>query len=149
MRNLVLVSLIVIGSLGSAFAKNTNTEKLNKKVVKSFYDLAFNKHKPAEAMSKYVGKEYKQHNPFAGDGKKPFIEFFSEYYKKHTKAKVEIKRMLADEDLVMVHVHSKQKPQDRGNAVVDIFRVKNGKIVEHWDVMQNIPEKAANDNSMF
>jgi predicted SnoaL-like aldol condensation-catalyzing enzyme len=85
----------------------------------------------------------------AGDGKQPFIDFFSEFYKKHPDARMEIKRMIAENDLVVVHTHSQLSKAERGSAVVDIFRLENGKIVEHWDVIQAIPEKAANDNGMF
>ncbi|MBI4387067.1 MAG: nuclear transport factor 2 family protein [Elusimicrobia bacterium] len=77
------------------------------------------------------------------------MEFFTGYYSKHPDAFVEIKRMIADGDLVAVHVFSRRNQADRGNAVVDIFRLEKGKIVEHWDVAQSIPEKSANDNTMF
>lgn len=100
-------------------------------------------------MNLYAGEKYIQHNPFAGDGKKPFIDFFKKYYAKKPKAFVEIKRMIAEGDLVVVHTHSKQNKKDRGAAVVDIFRLEQGKIVEHWDVVQPVPEKAANTNTMF
>lgn len=121
----------------------------NKKTAQAFYELAFNQHKPAEAMKLYVGEKYIQHNPFAGDGKAPFIDFFKDYYSKHPHAFVEIKRIIADGDLVVIHAHSRQKKKDRGSAVIDIFRLESGKIIEHWDVMQPIPDKSANNNSMF
>jgi predicted SnoaL-like aldol condensation-catalyzing enzyme len=121
----------------------------NKLVVQQFYETAFNGHDPASAMSKYVGSRYIQHNPMAGDGKQPFIDFFTEFYKKHPKARVVIKRLISEGDLVVVHTHSRLDESDRGNAVVDIFRLEKGKIVEHWDVMQPVPEKSANDNGMF
>lgn len=131
-----------------ALAADPNLEA-NKKTVSAFYDLAFNQHQPAEAMKKYVGETYKQHNPFSGDGKQPFVDFFSGYFKQNPQVRVEIKRLIAEGDLVVVHVLSKQNPADRGNAVVDIFRVTNGKISEHWDVVQAIPEKLAHSNTMF
>jgi len=143
MRLLIVFMFFVFASGVSA------SIELNKKVVGDFYETAFNKHQPELAMEKYVGDRYIQHNPFAGDGKKPFIEFFSGLYKKNNTARVEIKRMIAEKDLVVVHTLSKLYPNHRGNAVVDIFRVKNGKIVEHWDVMQPVPEKVANKNTMF
>lgn len=121
----------------------------NKKIVREFYETAFNRHRPVEAMDRYVGDKYIQHNPFVANGKKPFIDFFVEFYKKHPKAKTDIKRILGDGDLVVVHTHSMVDDNDKGRAVVDIFRIENGKIVEHWDVSQNIPEKSANENTMF
>jgi predicted SnoaL-like aldol condensation-catalyzing enzyme len=121
----------------------------NKKVVIEFYDLAFNQHKPQEAMQKYGGQDYIQHNPFVATGKQPFIDFFAEFHKSHPDSHAEVKRVVAEGDLVVVHVHSTSDRHDRGRAVMDIFRLENGKIVEHWDVGQPIPEKAANSNTMF
>lgn len=121
----------------------------NKKVVKAFYKMAFKDHKPAEAMKLYVGEKYIQHNPNVGAGKKPFIDYFSNFFPKNPEASSEIKRVIAEGDLVVLHVHSKLTKDDTGRAVVDIFRVENGKIVEHWDVSQEIPATSANKNSMF
>ncbi len=131
------------------FASKKTIEKDNKQIVEAFYNLAFNKHQPVEAMARFAGEQYIQHNPFAGDGKQPFIDFFLDYHSKNPEAFVEIKRVIAENDLVVVHVHSKQNKNDRGTAVVDIFRLEKGKIVEHWDVMQPIAEKSANSNTMF
>jgi predicted SnoaL-like aldol condensation-catalyzing enzyme len=129
-------------------ASNSQAEA-NKKIVTSFYETAFNQHKPTEAMDKYVGDKYIQHNPFVANGKKPFIDFFLGFYKEHPTAQTEIKRVLADGDLVVVHTHSQIDKNDRGRAVMDIFRLEKRKIVEHWDVSQSIPEKIANANTMF
>lgn len=128
---------------------HASTQTSNKELVTSFYKLAFNDHQPVEAMKKYVGSQYTQHNPYVADGKQPFIDFFVEFQKKHPQSHVEIKRVVAEGDLVVVHVHSKLDPKDGGRAVMDIFRVQDGKIVEHWDVGQSIPEKPANKNTMF
>jgi predicted SnoaL-like aldol condensation-catalyzing enzyme len=121
----------------------------NKALVKSFYEMVFVDHKAKEGAEKYLSPDYKQHNPNVPTGRQPFIDFFVPYFASNPGAKAEIKRLIAEDDLVVVHVHSRASSQDRGRAVVDIFRVKDGKIVEHWDVMQAVPEKAANDNSMF
>jgi predicted SnoaL-like aldol condensation-catalyzing enzyme len=121
----------------------------NKDIVNSFYKEVFVHHRAKEGAEKFLSTNYKQHNPHVADGRQPFIDYFVPYYKAHPKAKAEIKRVLAEGDLVMVHVLSKETPDDRGRAVVDIFRVADGKIVEHWDVMQEIPEKSANSNTMF
>lgn len=130
-------------------ASPARADESNKRVVRRFYETAFNGHDPARAMRDHVGTKYIQHNPMAGDGKRPFIDFFTEFYKRRPRAKVEIKRLVAEGNLVVVHAHSRLDDGDRGSAVVDIFRLEKGKIVEHWDVMQPIPERSANDNGMF
>ncbi|MGE4233014.1 MAG: nuclear transport factor 2 family protein [Bacteriovoracia bacterium] len=135
-------------SVTTVLASNGDLEK-NKKIVTEFYNLAFNQHKPQEAVKKYVGNRYTQHNPYVGDGTEPFLDYFVPFFEKNKDVNVEIKRVIAENDLVMVHVLSKKNKNDRGRAVMDIFRVENGKIVEHWDVAQEIPEKPANNNTMF
>ncbi len=146
-----LLSLLLVHSTlaNSAHAAAPSSIEANKKVVTAFYDLAFNQHQPKEAMDRYVGDRYTQHNPFVADGKQPFIDFFVPFFKKNPDVRADIKRVIAEGDLVVLHVHSKLNAADRGRAVMDIFRVENGKIVEHWDVGQPIPEKPANSNTMF
>jgi len=120
----------------------------NKKMVVEFYEKAINQ-KDFEAASKYLGPRYTQHNPHAADGAtglRAFLQFLRERY---PNSHSEIKRVFADGDYVILHVHALREPGTRGNAIVDIFRLENGRIVEHWDVNQEIPEKAANTNGMF
>lgn len=143
-----LMTAIFIASYSSA-SEIQSVEKSNKAIVEEFYDLAFNKHKPDEAMKLYVGDRYIQHNPFVADGKKPFIEYFSGFFPKNPDSSATTKRVIAEGNLVVLHVHSMLNKKDRGRAVIDIFRLENGKIVEHWDVAQPIPEKSANENTMF
>lgn len=121
----------------------------NKKLVTDFYNGVFQKHQVKAYADQYIGTEYIQHNPHVPNGKAPFVNYFSQYFKDHPQAKSVIKRAAADGDLVYLHVHSQQNPQDRGVAIVDIFRVKEGKIVEHWDVKQEIPAESTNQNTMF
>ena len=121
----------------------------NKKLVRDFYELAFNQHKPTEAAKKYIGEKYIQHNPNVPNGAEAFYGYFEGFFKQHPKSHVDIKRILADGDLVALHLHSRIDENDRGRAIVDIFRIENGRIVEHWDVIQQVPEKAANTNTMF
>jgi len=121
----------------------------NKKIVRDFYELAFNQHKPTEAAKRYIGSRYIQHNPYVPNGAEAFYSYFEGFFKEHPKSRVEIKRVLADGDLVVLHLHSITDEQDRGRAIVDVFRVEDGKIVEHWDVTQDVPEASANSNSMF
>ncbi len=112
--------------------------------------MAFNQHKVKEATEQYVGDVYLQHNPDVAEGGQAFIDAFVPFLKAHPKSKAEIKRVMADGDLVMLHVHSTVDEKDRGEAVVDIFRFdEQGKIVEHWDVIQQVPEKTASGRSMF
>ena len=120
----------------------------NKKTVMALYDAALNKKDFAEA-SKYLGPRYTQHNPIAKDGPeglKGFIAFLKEKFPNNHS---EIKRIFADGDYVIVHVHAVREPGTRGNAIIDIFKLENGKVVEHWDAVQPIPENSANNNTMF
>lgn len=112
-------------------------------------DMAFNQRKVAEAFGKYVGPYYRQHNPQVADGKQAAIESLPKFLAAAPQMRYDIKRVISEGDLVVVHSHVTVKPSDPGMAVVDIFRVENGKVVEHWDVVQSVPEKAANDNTMF
>jgi predicted SnoaL-like aldol condensation-catalyzing enzyme len=131
-----------------ALAESKKELEANKKVAQAFYDAAINR-KDYDAAAKYLGKEYKQHNPTAADGAdglKSFIDFLKARFPNQ---RGEVKRVVAEGDLVMLHVHSTRGDNTPGRAIVDIFRVENGKIVEHWDVIQDIPEKAANTNGMF
>jgi predicted SnoaL-like aldol condensation-catalyzing enzyme len=125
-----------------------DTDK-NKKTVRSFYEVAFNEKRPADAVVECVGRVYRQHNPMAGDGPVAFVQFVLGFVQQFPEVHVEIQRMVAEGDLVVTHSNMKTSPQDRGTAVMDIFRLEDGKIVEHWDVMQPVPETSANDNTMF
>ena len=124
------------------------TLETNKKAVQEFYDLIINK-KDFEAARKYMGSRYKQHNPLVADrpeGLREFVEFLKT---NHPEAKSEIVRTFAEGDYVILHVHSLRAPNTRGRAIVEIFRLENGKIEEHWDVIQEIPAESANPNGMF
>ena len=140
-----LLPLIALTVAMPAFAADLEA---NKKAVVEFYDLAINK-KDFEAASKFFGPKYIQHNPTAPDGIEGFKGFLGFLREKFPNAKSEIKRVFAEGDYVILHVHAVREPGTRGRAIVDIFRLENGKIVEHWDVVQPIPEKPANNNGMF
>lgn len=121
----------------------------NQKIVVDFYNGVFQKHEVKAYSDRYIGNQYIQHNPYVPNGKAPFVNYFTQYFKENPTAKSTIKRAIADGDLVWLHVHSTQNSNDLGTAVVDIFRVENGKIVEHWDVQQEVPKQSTNKNTMF
>ena len=123
--------------------------ELNKRIVREWHELAINQHKPEEAVAKYLGPHYRQHNPGAADGAEPFIGFMKRFAQTYPDFHMEPKRIIAEGNYVALHSHLILKPGDRGMAVVDIFRLENGKIVEHWDVVQEVPETSANNNTMF
>lgn len=123
-------------------------ERANVRAVVDFYDTLLNR-KDIEAARGYVGANYRQHSPLAADGFEGLRAFLVPMFERHPRMRCEVKRAFADGDFVILHVHARLEPEDRGAAVVDIFRLEQGKIVEHWDVLQQIPETAPNANSMF
>ena len=144
----IFLAAALAASAPLAFAADTLAR--NKENVAAFYELAFNQHKLDEAVAKYVAEPYIQHNPGVADGGKAFIDSFAPYLKEHPQSRATIKRVIAEGDLVVVHVHSQSAPDDRGEAVMDIFRLDaDGKIVEHWDVAQAIPEQTVSGHEMF
>jgi predicted SnoaL-like aldol condensation-catalyzing enzyme len=121
----------------------------NKTNVMAFYDLMFNGCKPAEAISKYVGDVYIQHNAEVADGKEAFIAYFDQMAKDYPGKRVEFKRAIAEGNFVVLHCRQIW-PGLPDYAGIDIFRLdENGKVVEHWDVLQTVPDKIAHGNGMF
>ena len=120
----------------------------NKKTVLAFYEAGLNR-KDFDAAAKFFGPKYIQHNPGAPDGIEGFKGFLAFLREKFPNSRSEIKRVFAEGDYVILHVHAVREPGTRGRAIVDIFRLEDGKIVEHWDVAQDIPEKMPHNNGMF
>jgi predicted SnoaL-like aldol condensation-catalyzing enzyme len=154
MLRLVLVAFTAFAvSLLANPAANAASKKqmeANKKTVAAFYDAVLNKKDYNLALT-FIGKAgYKQHNPTAKDGVEGMQGFINFLKDKFPNNKSEIKRIFADGDYVIVHVHAVREPGTRGNAIMDIFRLdEKGKVVEHWDAVQPIPEAAQNTNTMF
>ena len=136
---------------GSAVVQSDAAVKAqrNKQSAVTFYDQFFNKH-DLKAADRFIGDRYTQHNPRVPNGKAAFVGAFQQIFAQNPQRQSRITRAIADGDLVALHVHTTTGPQDRGVAIVDIFRFDaNGKIVEHWDVIQPVPESTASGNSMF
>jgi predicted SnoaL-like aldol condensation-catalyzing enzyme len=121
----------------------------NKQTVIAFITRAFNDKQPADAVAQYVGPQYIQHDPQSPDGAEAFIQFATGFAGQFPQLSIDIKRVIAEGDLVMAHLLINMAPEDRGMAGVEIYRLQDGKIVEHWNVLQPVPERAANDNTMF
>ena len=152
------LAVLACAGLAASCASNGSLRAMraqqNTAVVLAFLDTVFNKHEVEQAFKLYVGPGYRQHNPNVADGVDGAVRALTKLtHETYPELHQEVKRTVAQGDLVAVHSRYVPTNADRdrgsGQAAVDIFRVEHGKIVEHWDVLQDIPEKSANDNSMF
>lgn len=152
MNKVVGLAAATLAAIGVAAAQSP-APKLTKQpagvVAVEFLDMAFNQRRVDDALARYVADPYTQHNPHVPDGVDGARAGLGGLLEAAPGFHYDFKRVLVDGDLVAVHSKITTGPEDRGSAVVDIFRVKDGKLVEHWDVVQAIPETAANKNTMF
>lgn len=143
MKKLALTILI------AAASQITNAQPANnKEIATKFLEAVVNEKNYNEA-AKYLGKTYIEHDPEGVDGPGGLNQFIDYLRNNYPEAHIDIKRVIVDGDYVMFHVHDVKVPGTRGSAIIDMFRLDHGKVVEHWDVAQEIPEKSANGNGMF
>ncbi|MEJ2109459.1 MAG: nuclear transport factor 2 family protein [Acidobacteriota bacterium] len=158
-KSIIVVAILLLALVGVACTQTQpepepqpdeqSQVEQNKEIAVAFLTMIFNEHKVKEAFDQYSVPDYIQHNPFAASGAEAAINFLGPYLEANPEAHTDIKRVIAEGDLVAIHNNPKMNATDRGRAVVDIFRIENGRAVEHWDVVQDIPEQSANDNTMF
>jgi predicted SnoaL-like aldol condensation-catalyzing enzyme len=146
---LALVLLTAAFALPAAAADAAKCHLTPKQVVTRFMTTLYVDKKVREAFETWVDPGYIQHNPMAESGRDAAVGFLEPFFAQHPDISYSIKRIIADGNLVAVHSHGSFAPGDRGIAVVDILRVEGCKVMEHWDVVQSVPEKAANSNGMF
>lgn len=153
MRVLVLAALVaLLAGCASTERAKADANQLaavaaNRKLVVDFYRTVFIEKRVVEGFERYVAPGYVQHNPSLASGRDAAVKFLTKAVTRDSIS--DIKRVIAEGDLVVLHVHSRNNLTDRGRAIVDIFRVADGKIIEHWDVIQPVPAKAENPNTMF
>ncbi|MBR0836263.1 nuclear transport factor 2 family protein [Bradyrhizobium manausense] len=145
---MVAASALMLSLASGATMAASAQDEANRAAVLAFYEKGLNQ-KDVDAALAYVGDRYVQHNPNAADGPEGFRKFIGFLREKFPNSHSEIKRSFVDGDYVILHVNAVREPGTKGNAIVDIFKLENGKIVEHWDVVQPIPENPANNNTMF
>ena len=121
----------------------------NKKLVLDMWNTVFTEKKVGEGFDRYISPDYVQHNPLASDGPESAREFLTQWFANNPDAVIEVKKVVAQGDLVFLHHHMRVNPTERGSAAVDMFRVADGKVIEHWDVVQPIPENSKNPHPMF
>ncbi|MDD2733845.1 MAG: nuclear transport factor 2 family protein [Desulfuromonadaceae bacterium] len=145
----ILLALLLIPLTCPAQDHGRKELESNKRIVKEFYDLAFNQKKPKEAAAKFFGASYTQHYPLAADGPQAFVEFATWFTQANPGLRVDIKKIVAEGNLVTLFSHFNMKPGDRGLAAFDMFRLEKGKLVEHWGFDIPVPEKTTSGNSLF
>ncbi|WP_086848504.1 nuclear transport factor 2 family protein [Amycolatopsis kentuckyensis] len=127
----------------------TGSQQNNKEVVLAFLRLAFTEKRPADAFAEYVGDGYVQHNPHAPAGGEASARYLAGFVARFPGLSLDVRRVIAEDDLVCTHSLLRLTPGSRGSAIADVMRVRDGRIVEHWDVVQEVPETTASGNPMI
>ncbi|MFV5683814.1 ester cyclase [Flavobacterium sp. GB2R13] len=147
-KSAILILLLSMSiEINAQSKRNLKQEETNKKIVSTLYQSLFGD-KDTSAIDKYIVEDYIQHNPMVADGRKALKDGVEKWFVGAPKEKIDIQHIAADGDLVFIHLKSKGA-DGKLTSVIDIFKLKNNKIVEHWDVMQAVPEKSANNHPMF
>jgi predicted SnoaL-like aldol condensation-catalyzing enzyme len=131
-----------------AAAETSATVENNKKTVLEFYSKGVNQ-KDFTVASAYLDPAFKHHNPVRSGGIEGIKAFLNMLREKHPNARFDVKRVFADGDHIIVHVHAMLDPGAKGTSIVDIYRLSGGRIVEHWDVRQDIPDNVTDLNGLF
>jgi len=142
-----LIALAALATAGSCTAKPDETEA-NRAVVTDFARLFYDERDVKDAFEKYVSTDYTQHNPNIPDGRDAAIAALAPMFSREG-ASFDVKRIIVDGDMAVIHLHGRTDPATKGGAVADIFRLKDGKIVEHWDILQPIADKTINPHPYF
>jgi predicted SnoaL-like aldol condensation-catalyzing enzyme len=145
----VLASALALGGCQTGADPRATLEAANLEKAVYCMDLLENRKDLDASRRECFAENYIQHTPWIPDGREAVLRIFETRFEKYPDFAIEIKRTAADGDLVWIHLHTKRTPDTLGNAVVNIFRMKDGKFVEHWNVGQAVPEESANDNTMF
>lgn len=152
MKSVKYISIILFvaaGIIGTAFAKQPHHGKSrNEQIVTTFYNAVINE-KNYQKAEKYLSDKYIQHSPTASEGKKGLKQFINYLSNNYPQASGKIERVIVDGEYVVLHVRSVRVPGKIERAVVDIFRVAKGKVVEHWDVTERLPNDKAKADRMF
>lgn len=127
----------------------TSDVAANKQAALAFCEELFKPGRAEEAVRRYLSPDYIQHNPNVADGPLPLARWAAGFLERFPDLRWDLQRAVAEDDLVVAHWHLTTGPDDRGSAVIEIFRFENGLVAEHWDVMQPVPETAANDHPLF
>jgi predicted SnoaL-like aldol condensation-catalyzing enzyme len=158
MRNIVMTgvaalaaSMVVAACQAGSGSEDPQAalETANKEKALYCMDLLFNQKNIEKSRAECWGETYIQHNPYAPNGPEALFAFMTPFFESNPDLRIDVKRVAAEGDLVWIHYNNKPAPDALGLAVVDILRMEDGKFVEHWDVVQPVPEQSANENTVF